>query len=164
MGSSASARRLDAGDGRAGQRFRRRDGRLCRSEPQSRDRRQRAAGRPRAKVSRAARRGDSQGRPGGSLSAHRRVSLGPLGAVDQLRHGRLRRGHAATGWPGIAIRRVDANGDGGMADPVDLLWINWKATATGTLYRSPAHDADPPIGEPALRRAFRLGGRAAFAR
>ena len=26
----------------------------------------------------------------------------------------------------VHIRRVDANGDGGMADPVDLLWVNWK--------------------------------------
>ena len=26
----------------------------------------------------------------------------------------------------VPIRRVDANGDGGMADPVDLLWVNWK--------------------------------------
>jgi hypothetical protein len=26
----------------------------------------------------------------------------------------------------VPIRRVDANGDGGMADPADLLWINWK--------------------------------------
>ncbi|MGO8751548.1 MAG: hypothetical protein ACLQNE_36870 [Thermoguttaceae bacterium] len=26
----------------------------------------------------------------------------------------------------IPVRRVDANGDGGMADPADLLWMNWK--------------------------------------
>ncbi len=26
----------------------------------------------------------------------------------------------------IPVRRVDANGDGGMADPVDLVWLNWK--------------------------------------
>jgi hypothetical protein len=26
----------------------------------------------------------------------------------------------------VPIRRVDANGDGGMADPVDLLWVNWR--------------------------------------
>ena len=26
----------------------------------------------------------------------------------------------------VAIRRVDANGDGGMADPLDLLWVNCK--------------------------------------
>jgi hypothetical protein len=26
----------------------------------------------------------------------------------------------------LPVRRVDANGDGGMADPVDLLWVNWK--------------------------------------
>jgi len=26
----------------------------------------------------------------------------------------------------VPVRRVDANGDGGMADPVDLLWVNWK--------------------------------------
>jgi hypothetical protein len=26
----------------------------------------------------------------------------------------------------VPARRVDANGNGGMADPVDLLWINWK--------------------------------------
>lgn len=26
----------------------------------------------------------------------------------------------------IPIRRADANGDGGMADPVDLLWVNWN--------------------------------------
>jgi hypothetical protein len=26
----------------------------------------------------------------------------------------------------IAVRRMDANGDGGMADPVDLLWINLR--------------------------------------
>ena len=26
----------------------------------------------------------------------------------------------------VPIRRVDANGDGGMADPLDLLWVNWK--------------------------------------
>ena len=27
----------------------------------------------------------------------------------------------------IPVRRVDANGDGGMADPVDLLWVNRRA-------------------------------------
>ena len=27
----------------------------------------------------------------------------------------------------IPVRRVDATGDGGMADPLDQLWINWKA-------------------------------------
>ncbi len=27
----------------------------------------------------------------------------------------------------VPVRRVDTNGDGGMADPRDLLWINWKA-------------------------------------
>jgi hypothetical protein len=26
----------------------------------------------------------------------------------------------------VPVRRVDANGDGGMADPLDLLWLNWK--------------------------------------
>ena len=26
----------------------------------------------------------------------------------------------------VPVRRVDANGDGGMADPLDLLWVNWK--------------------------------------
>ncbi len=26
----------------------------------------------------------------------------------------------------VPVRRVDANGNGGMADPVDLLWLNWK--------------------------------------
>jgi hypothetical protein len=26
----------------------------------------------------------------------------------------------------LPVRRVDADGDGGMADPLDLLWVNWK--------------------------------------
>ena len=41
-----------------------------------------------------------KGEPDRALSAHGGVSFGQVGAVDQLRHGRLRRGHAATGRPG----------------------------------------------------------------
>jgi hypothetical protein len=30
----------------------------------------------------------------------------------------------------VPVRRVDANGDGGMADPLDQLWIHWNADGT----------------------------------
>ncbi len=65
----------------------------------------------------------------------------------------------------VAIRRVDANGDGGMADPLDLLWVNWKNNEDWNPFidRLPA-DADSLAGEPALRGSLRLGRWAAFAR